>query len=78
MAGIEDLDPGLDESGWRQAEATAAAMKATAAIRLVVSPMRRTRETAEPIARALSLRPEIRDEVSEVFDPRWDARSARR
>jgi broad specificity phosphatase PhoE len=68
-AGIDELDPGLDETGRRQAEAAALAVKAVRAARLVVSPMRRTRETAEPIARVLGLEPELRDEVSEVFDP---------
>lgn len=67
-AGVEDLDPGLDETGHRQAELVAAVFKNRQAGRLVVSPMRRTRETAEPIALALGLNPELMDEVSEVFD----------
>ncbi|HEX3594135.1 MAG TPA: histidine phosphatase family protein, partial [Polyangiaceae bacterium] len=35
----------------------------------ICSPLRRARETAAPIAAALGLTPEIRDEVAEVFDP---------
>ena len=67
-AGVEDLDPGLDDLGHTQARAAADALVHIAARRLVVSPLRRTRETAEPIATALGLAPEIRDEVAEVFD----------
>jgi broad specificity phosphatase PhoE len=72
-AGLEDLDPGLDAVGHRQAEAAAEALRNSAASRLVVSPLRRTRETADPIARLLSLTPEIRHEVAEVFDPKVPA-----
>jgi broad specificity phosphatase PhoE len=68
-AGVEDLDPGLDDLGHTQARAAAAALLDIGAKRLIVSPLRRTRETAEPIAKALGLTPEIRDEVAEVFDP---------
>jgi broad specificity phosphatase PhoE len=68
-AGVEDLDPGLDELGHAQARAAAQALLQVGARRLVVSPLRRTRETAEPIAAALGLIPEIRNEVAEVFDP---------
>jgi broad specificity phosphatase PhoE len=68
-AGVEDLDPGLDELGHTQAHAAAQALLHVGARRLVVSPLRRTRETSEPIAAALGLTPEIRHEVAEVFDP---------
>src|SRR5688572_16546479 len=68
-AGIEDLDPGLSDVGHTQARAAARALSDVGARRLVVSPLRRTRETADPIAIALGLEPEIREAVSEVFDP---------
>ncbi len=68
-AGVEELDPGLSEIGHAQAQAAAQALASSGAKRLVVSPLRRTRETAEPISAALGLVAEIRDEVSEVFDP---------
>lgn len=68
-AGVADLDPGLAELGHEQAQAAAKALSAVTRARLVVSPLRRTRETADPIAQALGLAPEIRDEVAEVFDP---------
>jgi len=67
--GVDPLDPGLDALGHEQAAVTARALSRINAGRLVVSPLRRTRETAEPIAAALGLPPEIRDEVAEVFDP---------
>ena len=66
---IEALDPGLGPEGLRQAEAAGELLAGSRARRLVVSPLRRTRETAAPIARALGVEPEIRAEVAEVFDP---------
>lgn len=68
-AGIEDRDPGLSELGRAQAERTAAALADRPIARLVVSPLRRTRETAEPLAKRFALLPELRSEVAEVFDP---------
>lgn len=68
-AGSEDLDPGLAEIGHRQARATAEALRERRVARLVVSPLRRTRETAEPIAGASGLIAEVREEVAEVFAP---------
>ncbi|HVW30109.1 MAG TPA: histidine phosphatase family protein [Polyangiaceae bacterium] len=68
-AGVEHPDPGLDDVGKSQAERAALALKRTGATRLICSPLRRARETAAPIAEALGVTPEIRDEVSEVFDP---------
>ena len=68
-AGVEDLDPGLSEIGHEQARTTAEALRDVRLPRLVVSPLRRTRETAHPIEAALGLSAVIRDEVAEVFDP---------
>ena len=68
-AGIEQLDPGLDEVGKSQAERAAVALRDVGAKRLICSPLRRARETAAPIASLLSLTPEIREEVAEVFAP---------
>lgn len=69
LAGSEDLDPGLAEIGHRQAQATADALAGRRVARLVVSPLRRTRETADPIAAAFARKAEIREEVAEVFAP---------
>lgn len=68
-AGLDDLDPGLAPLGREQAAITARALGGLSPARLVVSPLRRTRETAEPIAKAFGLDAEIRQEVAEVFDP---------
>jgi broad specificity phosphatase PhoE len=68
-AGLDDLDPGLAPLGHEQAAATAVWFRGVCTGQLVVSPLRRTRETAAPIATELSLAAEIRREVSEVFDP---------
>jgi broad specificity phosphatase PhoE len=78
IAGVEHLDPGLDEVGKSQADHVAEALKRYPATRLVCSPLLRARETARPIEAALGLPCEIRSEVSEVFDPsmRIDARGA--
>lgn len=69
LAGVDDLDPGLSPLGHEQAQATARRLRAVGAGRLVVSPLRRTRETAAPIGVALALEAEVREEVAEVFDP---------
>jgi broad specificity phosphatase PhoE len=68
-AGVADLDPGLDAVGHRQAQVTAGTLSRPSVARLIVSPLRRTRETAAPLADLLGLAPEIRQEVAEVFDP---------
>ncbi len=68
-AGLDDLDPGLAPLGHEQAAITARSLGGATPSRLVVSPLRRTRETADPIAEAFGLEPEIRQEVAEVFDP---------
>lgn len=62
------MDPGLDPVGRSQAEHVARALRHVGAIRLVTSPMRRARETAQPIAEALGLSIQVVDEVAEVFD----------
>jgi broad specificity phosphatase PhoE len=69
FASFNHLDPGLSERGHRQAAHVAEWAKGTNARRLVVSPLQRTRETAAPVAAALGIEPEFRDEVAEVFDP---------
>jgi probable phosphoglycerate mutase len=67
--GVADLDPGLADVGHEQARLTADALRGANAGRLAVSPLRRTQETATPIASVLGLEPELREEVAEVFDP---------
>lgn len=68
-AGLDDLDPGLAPLGHQQSALTAQTLKHLMPSRLIVSPLRRTRETASPLAEVFGLNPEIRHEVAEVFDP---------
>jgi broad specificity phosphatase PhoE/8-oxo-dGTP pyrophosphatase MutT (NUDIX family) len=68
-AGAGSLDPGLDAAGVAQALGAAGALAGSGARRLLVSPLRRARETAAPIARALGLAPEPCAALGEVFDP---------
>jgi probable phosphoglycerate mutase len=68
-AGVEDLDPPLDDVGRQQAQHVAMALASITPYLLVTSPLRHTRETAAPIAAVLDLDPQVRDEVAEVFDP---------
>ncbi len=77
-AGVEVLDPGLDEVGRKQAACAAEALASCGARRLVVSPLARTRQTAEPIAARLGLDIEIKTEVAEVFDPNLPPEERRR
>ncbi len=76
-AGVEDLDPGLSELGHEQAKAAAEALRGARSPRLVVSPLRRTRETAQPFEAQYAQPAEIRHEVAEVFDPSMPAEERR-
>jgi broad specificity phosphatase PhoE len=68
-----DDDPGLDEAGRAQAERARDALLALPAEhrpqRVVSSPLRRCRETAEPLARALGVEIEIDPVVGEIPTP---------
>lgn len=68
-AGVDDLDPGLAELGHEQAKLAAQFLAPLNSERVITSPLRRTRETAKPIAEALACEPIVRAEVAEVFDP---------
>jgi len=73
QAGVEDLDPGLAPAGHEQAAAAARWLCGKNALRLAVSPLRRTRETAAPIGQETGLALEVREEVAEVFAPSMPA-----
>ena len=66
-----DPDPGLDELGHAQARATAEALGAVGAPRraLVVSPLRRCRETAAPLAARWGVEPVVEPAVAEIPSP---------
>jgi broad specificity phosphatase PhoE len=67
----EDENPGLDETGHEQARAAAQALLALPQrpLRVVSSPLRRCRETAEPLARALGVSVEIDPRIGEIPTP---------
>jgi broad specificity phosphatase PhoE len=69
----EDDDPGLDETGRGQAKAVADRLLALAPpdrpTRVVSSPLRRCRETAQPLADALGVEVEIDPRVGEIPTP---------
>lgn len=68
-----DDDPGLDETGHAQAQAAAERLLAMDEVkrplRVVSSPLRRCRETAGPLARALGVEIEIDPAVGEIPTP---------
>ncbi|MFI4964273.1 MAG: histidine phosphatase family protein [Caulobacterales bacterium] len=71
--GGDDDDPGLDETGQAQARAACDWLLALPATerptKVVSSPLRRCRETAEPTARALGVEIEIDARVGEIPTP---------
>ena len=68
----DDLDPGLDDFGRTQAEQVAKTLAAQGPLPIVVSPLRRCRETAEPLATAWSLTPTVDPRVGEIESPTAD------
>lgn len=68
-----DPDPGLDEMGQRQARAAAETLKALPAserpTRVISSPLRRCRETAQPFADAIGVPVGIDERVGEIPSP---------
>lgn len=77
QAGVEELDPGLTPLGHDQARAAAGALREARGGRVIVSPLRRTLETAVPIAETLACTAVTRLEVAEVFDPSMPAEQRR-
>lgn len=66
-----DVDPGLDDVGRAQAEAMADALAASLAgpWPMLVSPLRRTRETAASLAARWDVAPVVTPEVGEIASP---------
>jgi probable phosphoglycerate mutase len=65
-------DPGLTESGRRQADAVARRLGDGRPTTLFVTPLRRTQETAAPLARRLAMEPVILPELREVHLGDWE------
>lgn len=72
-----DADPGLDDLGRRQAEAAADDIekRVGAPLPVLSSPLRRCRETAEPLSGRWGLQPVIEPRVAEVPSPVEDLRA---
>ena len=64
-----EVDPGLDHVGRAQAEAVAAHLHRGRPQPILVSPLRRCRETAEPLARLWGVEPEVEPAVGEIPSP---------
>lgn len=74
-------EPTLTELGWREAESLAAALESEKIAgqkidELWVSPARRSRDTAQPVAAALALEPQIMDWLMEAGTPDWEGHPA--
>lgn len=68
----------LNETGRRQAEQVAEKLKGAPIAALYASPLERTMETAEPLARALSLAIQPCEGLGEVRYGRWQGQSLKR
>lgn len=77
--GGDELDPGLDDAGRTQAEQAAEAllMQPEPPTHIISSPLRRCRETAEPLAWALGVEVQIDPRVGEIPTPAALAPDAR-
>jgi broad specificity phosphatase PhoE len=65
----DDLDPGLSDAGRAQAEAVAGALSTDGPMPLLVSPLRRTRETAAPLEVAWDVTAVVEPAVGEIVAP---------
>ncbi len=66
----EDMDPGLDDLGRSQAEAVAQRLVGLGPRLILSSPLKRTQETAAPLAKLWSRTPVIEPRVAEIPSPR--------
>jgi probable phosphoglycerate mutase len=69
-------DPDLTELGRRQAVALAARLHNVPAQGLFVTPLRRTQQTAAPLASELGLEPRVEPDLREVYLGDWEGRLA--
>ena len=65
----ESHDPGLDELGRAQATAVAQTLQPRGPLPIFSSPLRRTRETAAPLAKLWQTEPIIEEAVAEIPSP---------
>jgi broad specificity phosphatase PhoE len=62
-------DPGLTGLGWAQAERAAAALAGRSLDAVYCSPLRRARETAQPVAAMHQVTPQVLDDLEEIRVP---------
>lgn len=67
-------DPDLTELGRRQAVALANRLRDMPVREIFVTPLRRTQQTAAPLAGALGLEPQIEPDLREVYLGDWEGR----
>lgn len=65
----EDPDPGLDDTGHKQAHETALQLLHKAPLSLVSSPLKRAQETALPLAQMLNQKVSLETRVAEIPSP---------
>jgi len=65
----DDLDPGLDELGQSQAQAVADKLAPLGPLAILSSPLKRTQETAIPLAERWGVTPKIAEAVAEIPSP---------
>jgi broad specificity phosphatase PhoE len=70
--GVAVVDPPLTDVGRRQADHVGDALGGRRVDRLLVSPLVRAQQTAEPAAKALGLEPETLPWLAEIASPAWD------
>ena len=68
-AGFDTADPGLDALGRNQAEGVAKVLAPKGPLPILSSPLLRTRQTAEPLAKIWKREPAIEDSVAEIPSP---------
>jgi broad specificity phosphatase PhoE len=66
----ESMDPGLDALGHSQAEEVAERLAEFGPLPILSSPLRRTRETAAPLAKRWRYEPVIEEAVAEIPSPK--------
>lgn len=65
----ESHDPGLDALGHEQANAVAQELQRHGPLPIVSSPLKRTRETAAPLAKLWRVEPIVEDAIAEIPSP---------
>jgi probable phosphoglycerate mutase len=70
--GLSRDDPDLTDLGREQAARLANHLRGLDADRLIVSPLRRAQQTAEPLAEAIDLEPTTHDWLAEITAPAWE------